>query len=108
MATYLVTGVAGFIAARTTQMLLDAGHTIVGVDNLNDYYDVRVKQHRLARLTGRPNFSFAQLDIEQMAALEPLFAQHRFDAVTISRPAPACATASRIPTSTSPRTSTPR
>ena len=81
MATYLVTGVAGFIAARTTQMLLDAGHTIVGVDNLNDYYDVRVKQHRLASLTGRPNFSFAQLDIEQMAALEPLFARHRFDAV---------------------------
>jgi nucleoside-diphosphate-sugar epimerase len=62
-------------------MLLEAGHTVVGVDNLNDYYDVRVKQHRLARLTARPNFSFVQLDIEQMPALEPLFARHRFDAV---------------------------
>ncbi|MBI3884649.1 MAG: SDR family NAD(P)-dependent oxidoreductase [Opitutae bacterium] len=81
MATYLVTGAAGFIAARTAEMLLDAGHTVVGVDNLNDYYDVRVKQHRLARLTTRPNFTFVRLDIEQMAALEPLFARHRFDAV---------------------------
>ena len=81
MATYLVTGAAGFIAARTTQLLLDAGHTVVGVDNLNDYYDVRLKQHRLAQLTSRPNFTFAQIDIEQLAALEPLFAQHKFAAV---------------------------
>ncbi len=81
MATYLVTGVAGFIAARTTQLLLDAGHTIIGVDNLNDYYDVRLKEHRLAQLTGRPNFTFARLDIEQLAALEPLFAKYRFDVV---------------------------
>ncbi len=81
MATYLVTGVAGFIAARTTQLLLDAGHTVIGVDNLNDYYDVRLKQHRLAQLTSRPNFTFARLDIEQLAALEPLFAQHQFAAV---------------------------
>jgi UDP-glucuronate 4-epimerase len=81
MAHYLVTGAAGFIAARTTQLLLDAGHTVVGADNLNDYYDVRLKQHRLAQLTGRPNFTFARLDIEQLDALEPLFAQHKFDAV---------------------------
>lgn len=81
MATYLVTGAAGFIAARTSQLLLDAGHTVVGVDNLNDYYDVRLKQHRLAQLTSRPNFTFAQLDIEQLAALEPLFAQHKFAGV---------------------------
>jgi nucleoside-diphosphate-sugar epimerase len=81
VATYLVTGAAGFIASRTTQLLLDAGHTVVGVDNLNDYYDVRLKEHRLAQLLGRPNFTFARLDIEQLAALEPLFAQHRFDAV---------------------------
>jgi UDP-glucuronate 4-epimerase len=81
MATYLVTGAAGFIAARTTQLLLDAGHTVVGVDNLNDYYDVRLKQHRLAQLTSRPNFTFVRLDIEQLAALEPLFAHHKFDAV---------------------------
>lgn len=81
MGTYLVTGAAGFIAARTSVMLLEAGHTVVGVDNLNDYYDARVKQHRLAHLAAQPNFSFVHVDIEQMAALEPLFAQHRFDAV---------------------------
>ena len=81
MATYLVTGVAGFIAARTTEMLLDAGHTVVGVDNLNDYYDVRLKQHRLAQLTTRPNFTFARIDIEQLDLLDPLFARTKFDAV---------------------------
>lgn len=81
MATYLVTGVAGFIAARTTQLLLDAGHAIVGVDNLNDYYDVRLKEHRLAQLRDRPNFTFVRLDIEQLPSLEPLFTQHKFDAV---------------------------
>ncbi len=81
MSTYLVTGAAGFIAARTTHLLLDAGHTVVGVDNLNDYYDVRLKEHRLAALLARPNFTFARLDIEELAALEPLFQQHRFDAV---------------------------
>ena len=82
MATYLVTGVAGFIAARTTQLLLDAGHTIVGVDNLNDYYDVRLKEHRLAQqLRGRPKLHVARIDIEQLAAVEPLFTQYKFDAV---------------------------
>jgi UDP-glucuronate 4-epimerase len=54
---------------------------VIGVDNLNDYYDVRLKQHRLTQLTSRPNFTFAQLDIEQLPALEPLFAQHKFDGV---------------------------
>lgn len=81
MATYLVTGAAGFIAARTAELLLDAGHAVVGVDNLNDYYDVRLKEHRLALLRGRPNFEFVRLDIEQLPSLEPLFARHRFDAV---------------------------
>ena len=45
--TYLVTGCAGFIANRVVQMLLDAGHRVVGVDNMNDYYDVSLKQYRL-------------------------------------------------------------
>lgn len=52
MATYLVTGVAGFIASKVAEQLLDAGHTVVGVDNLNDYYDVRLKDYRLSRLLG--------------------------------------------------------
>ncbi len=81
MATYLVTGVAGFIAARTSEMLLDAGHTVVGLDSLNDYYDVRLKEHRLARLAKKPGFTFVHATIELPPALEPLFARHRFDAV---------------------------
>ena len=81
MGTYLVTGAAGFIASRTSHFLLDAGHVVVGVDNLNDYYDVRLKEHRLNALTSRPNFSFVRADIEQIAALAPLFQEHNFDAV---------------------------
>ncbi|MDD3180687.1 MAG: NAD-dependent epimerase/dehydratase family protein [Opitutaceae bacterium] len=81
MGTYLVTGAAGFIASRTVEMLLDAGHRIVGVDNLNDYYDVRLKEHRLERLRTRPEFEFVRADIEQFPALAPLFARCRFDAV---------------------------
>ena len=81
MATYLVTGAAGFIASRTAHFLLDGGHTVVGIDNLNDYYDVRLKEHRLAALRQRPNFSFVRLDIEQIDALAPLFQQHKFQAV---------------------------
>src|SRR4051812_25648385 len=50
MATYLVTGAAGFIAANVCEQLLAAGHRVVGVDNLNDYYDVRLKEYRLSRL----------------------------------------------------------
>ena len=52
MATYLVTGVAGFIASKVAEFLLADGHTVVGVDNLNDYYDVRLKDYRLSRLLG--------------------------------------------------------
>ncbi len=63
MANYLVTGAAGFIAASVIKMLLEAGHTVVGVDNLNDAYDVRMKEYRLRQLTGRPGFSFHRLDI---------------------------------------------
>ncbi len=81
MGTYLVTGAAGFIAARTAELLLEAGHTVVGLDNLNDYYDVRLKEHRLARLRARPEFLFVHADIEDPAALAPVFGGHRFDAV---------------------------
>jgi nucleoside-diphosphate-sugar epimerase len=52
MSTYLVTGAAGFIASKVCEQLLAAGHTVVGVDNLNDYYDVRLKDWRLSRLLG--------------------------------------------------------
>lgn len=106
----LVTGIAGFIAARTASMILEQGHAVVGVDNLNAYYDLRLKAYRLLELArqagaesaviealdpvrstamdyaGPPHFragklEFHQLDIENKAALKLLFRQHGFDAV---------------------------
>ena len=73
MATFLVTGCAGFIGWRVTGFLLDQGHTVVGVDNLNDAYDVRLKQWRLAQLEGQPGFTFHHLDICDRLALRRLF-----------------------------------
>ncbi|MFN9877460.1 MAG: GDP-mannose 4,6-dehydratase, partial [Planctomycetota bacterium] len=81
MAKYLVTGCAGFIAAKTAEFLLEAGHQVIGVDNLNDYYDVRLKEHRLAGLLPRKGFTFQKLDIEDGAGVSRLFAQHQFEAV---------------------------
>lgn len=118
MANYLVTGAAGFIAARVCEMLLDDGHTVIGIDNLNDYYDVRFKDYRLGRLLGaasrglgadpkksiyrevgritgdppsaadrgafgtsRPAFEFRCLDIENLPALDALFAEYKFEGV---------------------------
>jgi UDP-glucuronate 4-epimerase len=72
MAKYLVTGVAGFIAARVAHLLLEAGHTVVGVDNLNDAYDVRMKEHRLGKLKEEAEFEFHPLDIADWAAVEGL------------------------------------
>lgn len=63
MGNYLVTGAAGFIAAKVSELLLEAGHTVVGIDNMNDAYDVRLKEWRLRRLTSRPGFSFHKVDI---------------------------------------------
>ncbi|MEM9367318.1 MAG: NAD-dependent epimerase/dehydratase family protein, partial [Planctomycetota bacterium] len=79
---YLVTGVAGFIANEVAHQLLRAGHEVVGVDNVNDYYDVRLKEHRLSRLdaVGGP-FAFERLDIEDRDGVGELFGRHRFDAV---------------------------
>lgn len=69
MATYLLTGAAGFIASRTAELLLEEGHSVVGVDNLNDAYDVRLKEWRLARLREYKNFVFYQIDIVDRASL---------------------------------------
>lgn len=63
MAHYLVTGAAGFIASRTVEFLLESGHTVTGIDNLNDAYDTRLKVWRLNRLRGKPGFTFHQVDI---------------------------------------------
>jgi nucleoside-diphosphate-sugar epimerase len=78
MAHYLVTGVAGFIGARTAEMLIEQGHTITGVDNLNDAYDVRMKEYRLRLLQALPAFDFHKLDISDRTALAGLAA---FDGV---------------------------
>ncbi len=82
MANYLVTGVAGFIAARVAEMLLDAGHSVAGIDNLNAAYDVRMKEYRLRRLQGRRGFEFYKMDISDWPALAELqFSLPAFDAV---------------------------
>ena len=73
MGCYLVTGVAGFIASRVAEFLLADGHSVVGVDNLNDAYDVRLKEWRLAQLEGQPQFEFHRLDIAERAQLAALW-----------------------------------
>ncbi len=78
---YLVTGAAGFIASQVCRLLLEQGHAVVGVDNLNDYYDPRLKQHRLEELQGYQRFHVEILDIENPAAVVQLFKKHEFDAV---------------------------
>ena len=83
MSKYLVTGTAGFIASRVAEMLLENGHSVVGVDNLNDAYDVRVKEYRLKRLLSNPKFVFHRLDISERSSLEQLtrMGEPHFDAV---------------------------
>ncbi len=81
MSHYLLTGAAGFIAARTGEMLLENGHTVFGVDNLNAAYDVRMKQHRLEKLQTYPGFTFRRMDIADKEAVIALAEQAPFDAV---------------------------
>ncbi|WP_414571151.1 NAD-dependent epimerase [Nostoc sp. CCY 9925] len=81
MVKVLVTGAAGFIGFHLSQRLLTRGDKVVGLDNLNDYYDVFLKKDRLAQLQERPGFSFYQLDLEDSAAIAELFAEQRFDVV---------------------------
>jgi nucleoside-diphosphate-sugar epimerase len=69
--------VAGFIASTVARMLLDAGHEVIGIDNLNDSYDPALKRWRLERLTGRAGFVFREVDICDLRALEPLFAERK-------------------------------
>jgi nucleoside-diphosphate-sugar epimerase len=88
MAKYFLTGVAGFIAARVAEILLEEGHSVVGVDNLNDAYDVRMKDYRLAKLSAHPQFKFTKLDISKRSDLGKVFHEEQiadgdqqFDAV---------------------------
>lgn len=77
---FLVTGAAGFIGFHVCQRLLEAGHTVVGIDNINDYYDVNLKQARL-HLLDSPLFSFVKLDVADREGVEKLFSTEKFDRV---------------------------
>ena len=76
-ATTLITGCAGFIGMHCAERLLAQGQHVIGVDNLNSYYDVALKQARLARLQAHPHFLFAQADIADRNAMHKLFAHTR-------------------------------
>lgn len=77
----LVTGAAGFIGFTTAKYLLDRGDEVIGLDNVNDYYDVNLKEARLAMLEGREGFSFLRLDLADRAAIERVFAENAIDRV---------------------------
>jgi UDP-glucuronate 4-epimerase len=77
----LVTGVTGFIGSIQALRLLDRGDEVVGIDNINDYYNVELKQARLSRLKVYPNFTFIKLDIADRQAMAELFAKEHFQRV---------------------------
>jgi UDP-glucuronate 4-epimerase len=77
----LVTGAAGFIGMSVAERLLSAGHEVVGLDNLNDYYDVALKEARLARLRSNERFSFQRIDLADDAAMRDLFGRSGFQQV---------------------------
>ncbi|WP_407155593.1 NAD-dependent epimerase [Bradyrhizobium sp. STM 3557] len=77
----LVTGAAGFIGFHVAQRLLAEGRQVVGIDSLNNYYDPKLKEARLAMLSSQPGFSFHRLDLADRTAMKALFGEHRFPAV---------------------------
>lgn len=84
MSTILVTGGAGFIGFFLTKVLLSRGEQIIGIDNLNDYYEPQLKHDRLAELARHPqtdNYEFIELDLADRQGMEQLFEQHQFDIV---------------------------
>ncbi|CAI1128221.1 dTDP-glucose 4,6-dehydratase 2 [Serratia entomophila] len=78
---FLVTGAAGFIGYHVAERLLAAGHQVVGIDNLNDYYDVGLKMARLDLLAKKPAFRFIKLDLADREGMAALFAEHQFQRV---------------------------
>lgn len=80
MANYLVTGAAGFIGARTTELLIKDGHTVLGVDNMNNAYDPRMKEYRLQKLQSMLGFTFYKLDISDKSIIDQLKGS-KFDGV---------------------------
>jgi nucleoside-diphosphate-sugar epimerase len=81
MKSALVTGSAGFIASRVSRLLVDEGFDVVGLDNINDAYDRRIKEHRLEQLKDVDGFTFYEADIENLYELEPIFEKHSFNVI---------------------------
>ena len=81
MKRYLVTGVAGFIGANVAAALLRAGHEVVGVDNINDYYDPLLKRYRLSALLAESHFSFTEADLADARATQAVFSDRPFHVV---------------------------
>jgi len=81
MRQILLTGSAGFIGSKTAETLLKNKYEVIGVDNVNDYYDVKLKQYRLRELKKNKNFTFYKSDIENKDSLKRIFNKHTFDAV---------------------------
>jgi UDP-glucuronate 4-epimerase len=80
MGNYLITGAVGFIGARTATMLIEQGHTVVGIDNINDAYDPRIKDYRLKKLQAMQGFKFHQADISDKSSID-LFKDEKIDGV---------------------------
>lgn len=80
MGNYVVTGAAGFIGARTAEMLISDGHTVAGIDNMNDAYDPRMKEYRLKKLQALAGFTFHKLDISEKSVIDH-FKDQKFDGV---------------------------
>lgn len=78
---YLITGVAGFIGSNVAKTYVDQGHQVVGIDNMNDYYDVALKKYRLTYFAGKSNFTFLEVNIANRHAVQELFALEQFDIV---------------------------
>jgi len=78
---YLVTGVAGFIGSHVAVKLIESGHDVVGIDNMNAYYDVSLKEYRLSQFKDNDNFSFIKIDISDRDRMNELFKVEKFDIV---------------------------
>ena len=81
MQKILLTGSAGFIGSKTAEVLLNMGFSVIGIDNLNDYYDIKLKEYRNNQLLRNPNYKFEFADIETFSALSDIFRRYNFDAV---------------------------
>lgn len=81
MKTILVTGAAGFIGYHTSELLAQKGYTVIGIDSLNEYYNVQLKRDRIAQLAPYDNFTFYQVDISDKPAFDKVFEDHKIDVV---------------------------